>query len=560
MSASPQVGAAMCQPLAGRAVRWLLAVAAGSGVATLVLILVQVKDVPLPPRTKLSRASRVSSPPSSSPGSMTLPSSLFHPCFSKTLAQLPRPDFPASGSREEAAVRAGVGRRLLAHGSLRLPVAGRQGERHRHRQPGRGLHRTRPRDLQLRRRPCWGWGQPEGLSGHSHDAHPRQATARNARLPRRHRGHAAAEGAEQHEGRPGLCRGLQDHPAVPGGFPGCSDPHWERGRVLWLDHDQLPAGETRQGAWTHPEAAAVVGALDLGGASTQITFHPGRAVEDNSTQALFRLYGASYSLYTHSYLCYGASQALRRLLAVLREENPSLQLSHPCYPRGYEENVTAAALYASPCVPAPAAQDPQQVLTVRGTGAPAECRRAVRKLFNFTACGANRTCGFNGVYQPPAHGQFFAFSGFYSVFHFLNLTSGQPLSDVQATVERFCAKEWREVQAMRPALNKTRLQDYCGASTYILTLLLQGYKFSNQTWSNIQFRQQVAAVDVGWSLGYMLNLTNAVPTEAPERVKGQRPALWAAAVLTACLTLALLLWSSLALCYQRRFATYETML
>ncbi|XP_065428366.1 ectonucleoside triphosphate diphosphohydrolase 8-like isoform X1 [Chrysemys picta bellii] len=315
------------------------------------------------------------------------------------------------------------------------------------------------------------------------------------------------------------------------------------------------------GTWIHPEAAAVVGALDLGGASTQITFHPGRAIEDNNTEVLFWLYGTNYSLYTHSYLCYGENQALKKLIASLREENlTSQQISHPCYPRGYEENVTAAALYDSPCVPAPAAHDPSQILTVRGTGAPAECRNAVQKLFNFTACGANRTCGFNGVYQPPEHGQFFAFSGFYSVFHFLNLTSGHPLSDVSATIEHFCAKDWKEVQMVDPGMNKTRLQDYCAASTYILTLLLQGYKFDNETWSNIHFHWQVAAVDVGWSLGYMLNLTNTIPLEAPNRVKGQRPDLWAAAVVTTCLMLAMILWTGLALCYQWPHATYETML
>nr|XP_048679205.1 ectonucleoside triphosphate diphosphohydrolase 8-like isoform X3 [Caretta caretta] len=249
------------------------------------------------------------------------------------------------------------------------------------------------------------------------------------------------------------------------------------------------------------------------------------------------------------------------LLETLIKENlTSQQISHPCYPKGYEENVTAAALYDSPCVLAPVAHDPSQILTVRGTGAPAECRSAIQKLFNFTACGANRTCGFNGVYQPPGHGQFFAFSGFYSVFHFLNLTSGQPLSDVSATIEQFCAKDWKELKMVCPGMNKTRLQDYCAASTYILTLLLQGYKFDNQTWSKIQFLRQVAAADVGWSLGYMLNLTNAIPLEAPDQVKGQRPDLWAAAVLTTCLMLAVILWAGLALCYQRLFATYETML
>ena len=63
-----------------------------------------------------------------------------------------------------------------------------------------------------------------------------------------------------------------------------------------------------------------VGALDLGGASTQISFIP------NHTQTVpkdfhfdLSLYGHNYSLYTHSFLCYGVNEATLRLQAILVE-------------------------------------------------------------------------------------------------------------------------------------------------------------------------------------------------------------------------------------------------
>lgn len=71
------------------------------------------------------------------------------------------------------------------------------------------------------------------------------------------------------------------------------------------------------GKWVHPYGTEVLGALDLGGASTQITFQPSGTIEDNSTKVFFRLYGTNYSIYTHSYLCYGRDQALKMLLASL---------------------------------------------------------------------------------------------------------------------------------------------------------------------------------------------------------------------------------------------------
>lgn len=71
--------------------------------------------------------------------------------------------------------------------------------------------------------------------------------------------------------------------------------------------------------WEHPQDTEVLGALDLGGASTQITFQPGVPVEDRNTSVFFRLYGTNYSLYSHSYLCYGQSQVLKRLVAALHQ-------------------------------------------------------------------------------------------------------------------------------------------------------------------------------------------------------------------------------------------------
>lgn len=37
------------------------------------------------------------------------------------------------------------------------------------------------------------------------------------------------------------------------------------------------------------------------------------------------------------------------------------------------------------------------------------------------------------------------------------------------------------------------LRDYCASGLYLLTLLLEGYGFSEDTWPSIAFRKQVAA-------------------------------------------------------------------
>ena len=61
-----------------------------------------------------------------------------------------------------------------------------------------------------------------------------------------------------------------------------------------------------------------VGAMDMGGASTQITFVPENpATIASGYNRSVGLYSVEYKLYTHSYLCYGVNEAYRRYLAHL---------------------------------------------------------------------------------------------------------------------------------------------------------------------------------------------------------------------------------------------------
>ncbi|XP_030775364.1 ectonucleoside triphosphate diphosphohydrolase 8 isoform X1 [Rhinopithecus roxellana] len=199
------------------------------------------------------------------------------------------------------------------------------------------------------------------------------------------------------------------------------------------------------GEWIQPPEETLVGALDMGGASTQITFVPGGPILDKSTQADFRLYGSNYSVYTHSYLCFGRDQMLSRLLVGLVQSRPAALLRHPCYLSGYQTTLALAPLYESPCVHTTPPLSLPQNLTVEGTGNPGACVSAIRELFNFSSCQGQEDCAFDGIYQPPLQGKFYAFSNFYHTFHFLNLTSGQSLSTVNTTIWEFCQRPWKLV-------------------------------------------------------------------------------------------------------------------
>ncbi|XP_077005017.1 ectonucleoside triphosphate diphosphohydrolase 8 isoform X2 [Tamandua tetradactyla] len=290
------------------------------------------------------------------------------------------------------------------------------------------------------------------------------------------------------------------------------------------------------GEWTRPQDGSLVGALDMGGASTQIAFVPGGPILNRSTERTFRLYGSEYSVYAHSYLCFGRDQMLNRLLAGLLQSTQGPLLRHPCYHSGYRGSLALAPLSESPCIRTPALGDPAGNITVEGTGNPGACVAAIRNLFNFSSCEDRVDCAFEGVYQPPVRGRFYAFSNFYYTFHFLNLTSGQQLRTANATVWEFCLRPWQLVATSYPGQDRW-LRDHCASGLYILTLLVEGFGFTEETWPSIEFRQQAGGTDIGWTLGYMLNLTGLLPAEAPTHWRAHSYGVWAAGIAVVALAL-----------------------
>ncbi|XP_069097511.1 ectonucleoside triphosphate diphosphohydrolase 8-like [Pleurodeles waltl] len=302
------------------------------------------------------------------------------------------------------------------------------------------------------------------------------------------------------------------------------------------------------GKWVHPSQGETYGAMDLGGASTQMTFSPKVAITNKSTEAVFKLYGYNYTVFTHSYLCYGKDQALKLLLAKLRETQKSSNIDHPCYPTGYTTNITLSSLYNSPCLNTTSGDLTAQI-TIKGTGDPTVCQNTIQEIFNFAACGTD--CEFN-VYPPPLTGDFYAFSAFYYIFDFLNLTNRESMSTVRRTIDNFCLQDWNRLKQRFPTEKEDRLSAYCAAGIYIITLLENKYKFNSETWSNIIFAKQAGNADIGWTLGYMLNLTNMIPSEAPLEYIGRSRSLWAASLFFIVLSLvAAIILALLYLCFQR---------
>ncbi|XP_024418026.2 ectonucleoside triphosphate diphosphohydrolase 2 [Desmodus rotundus] len=303
------------------------------------------------------------------------------------------------------------------------------------------------------------------------------------------------------------------------------------------------------GRWYRPRKGTL-GAMDLGGASTQITFETASPAEDPADEVQLRLYGQQYRVYTHSFLCYGRDQVLKRLLASVLQTHSA----HPCWPRGYSRQVLLRDVYGSPCTAAlrPQAFDSSSRVSLAGSSNPALCRGLVQGLFNFSACPFSR-CSFNGIFQPPVAGDFLAFSAFFYTVDFLSSVMGLPVATLQqleAAVVTVCNQTWSELQARAPG-EVAHLPSYCAGAMFVQQLLSTGYGFDERAFSRVTFQKKAGDTAVGWALGYMLNLTNMIPADPPGLRKGTDFNSWVVLLL---LFAALLLAALVLLARQARSA------
>ncbi|KAM9207000.1 ectonucleoside triphosphate diphosphohydrolase 2 isoform 1-T1 [Dugong dugon] len=283
------------------------------------------------------------------------------------------------------------------------------------------------------------------------------------------------------------------------------------------------------GQWFRPKKGTM-GAMDLGGASTQITFETASPAEDPASEVQLQLYGQHYRVYTHSFLCYGRDQVLRRLLASVIQT----RRFHPCWPKGYAAQVLLQDVYGSPCT---AAQRPRTFnsntsISVSGSGDPALCRSLVMGLFDASSCSFTH-CSFNDVFQPHLAENFIAFSAFFYTVDFLRTVMKlrvDTLQELEAAAMTVCNQTWNELQTRAPE-EMSHLPHYCAGAMFVWQLMSYGYGFDEPAFGGVTFQKKAGDTALGWALGYMLNLTNMIPADPPGLRKGSEFGSWVVVLL-----------------------------
>ncbi|GAA6099514.1 ectonucleoside triphosphate diphosphohydrolase 2 [Tachysurus ichikawai] len=310
------------------------------------------------------------------------------------------------------------------------------------------------------------------------------------------------------------------------------------------------------GRWLN-SGRQTVGALDLGGASTQITFVSKEKIEDLENSMTLRLYGQDYSLYTHSYLCYGQNEVLRRLLAhLLTTQDITGVVHHPCYPSDHRETLNLQQVFESPCVTSqrPAVYNTETSAIVQGTGNYQHCLGNISEIFSFQNCLFSQ-CSFDGVFQPNTSGSFMAFSAFFFTHSFMKKSTGIYISTpdhLRQAAQSVCNMTLVKMSKDFPE-QKSYLKDYCAVTVYIQVLMLRGYRFDDQSFHRVFFQKKAGDSSLGWSLGYMLSMSSMLPEESVNLRRALHPGAWISLLLLIALLISTtLIFIILQVCQKKR--------
>jgi len=269
----------------------------------------------------------------------------------------------------------------------------------------------------------------------------------------------------------------------------------EEGVYGWVTANYLKGILFEQDAKNH-----VVGALDLGGASLQITFLPKEKPKANEQTLL--LPTNTFELYTYSFLSYGQDQSLKGVTQIaIDAANTSgtlpYEIQFPCFLNGYSEIITL--------------DDGNHSLV--GTGDFDTCSAYEQQYMNITAPCDVPPCSMDGVYQPNVTGDFYAMSGFYytsNFFGFSNETMKNAPILFKENGIKYCQKSWDEAKKENPDLSTDLLKLYCFTSSYIFNVLTAGFGFDENA-SSIYFTKEINGTSLNWALGALIAEASLLP-------------------------------------------------
>lgn len=278
---------------------------------------------------------------------------------------------------------------------------------------------------------------------------------------------------------------------------------------------------------------STIGALDWGGASTEISFEvPDPALATKNVS----VFGADYHVYSSSHLCYGQSEAARRYFVHLvydaykKSGKLPESVKAPCQPKGddgSEYKLQAKDLFFSICTEYKdeafqrlATENPERVFAFSGQSDDKKCQEEVARTFNVAECRSTykRPHCFDPAKEraPPADSQFVAFSTYWYLVSALRLQQSEDGGLLSAqrfgdSVTSLCVSDAASANRLLGSLGPEVERTSCFKGLFMRHLLAEGYHLGQKWGDRVRFVNRIGDAEVGWTLGRMLIDTNSLP-------------------------------------------------
>ncbi|KAI0373058.1 hypothetical protein BV20DRAFT_963556 [Pilatotrama ljubarskyi] len=199
------------------------------------------------------------------------------------------------------------------------------------------------------------------------------------------------------------------------------------------------------------------GFLDMGGASTQIAFEPGKEEQEKAQNLLdvrLRLLDGNdinHKVFVTTWLGYGTNQARERYVGQLINEYEANRshsthgheyIDDPCLPKDL-------VITNTPVQPESASAHAKTPHKFVGTGSFEQCLQKTLPLLNKDAPCPDSHCLFNGVHVPPIDFNASHFIGvseyWYSTEQSFHLGGAYDFVQYERAASNFCSQDWTEI-------------------------------------------------------------------------------------------------------------------
>ena len=291
------------------------------------------------------------------------------------------------------------------------------------------------------------------------------------------------------------------------GFYGAVAANYLKGTInVDLELDHMSSSDNSQAINKRPAKHGPIGALDMGGASTQIVFLPQKGSSDEQDEhscqvdgpcprvkQTDRMIGGDF--FSTSYLSYGADQFRYRLWDTWIK-NHKQQLENA------EGDACTSEIIENPCSFQGYIQE-YEGYTLVGTGDTEKCISQVQRLIPHPTEEVLENLGTHvgGVEHPPVQGKFFAMSLYFftldslralstndkEAYEALNLSWPNPsIRELYNALDGLCSRAWEgdleEIQHKAHAFTRAEVLPHrCIESVYMVSLLKDGFGFSPES-------------------------------------------------------------------------------